>query len=538
VNWRTAAVVVLLAVTAAAQEHQHAGAGGEKLGTVHFPISCTAAAQQAFDRGVALLHSFEFQRALDEFGRTSDADPSCGMAHWGVALARWSNPFAPGLRSAAQVQQGREAIDRARSAGAGTDRERAYIEAAARLYVDSDTVPQAARVAAYRDAMGALARRFPDDGEASMFYALSLAFGADPDDKTYADQLKAGAILERLFAAHPDHPGLAHYIIHTYDVPPLAGRALEAARRYATIAPSAPHALHMPSHTFTRVGYWQESIDANIAAAASAKAEGAVGEELHASDYQSYAYLQTARDRAARRLVDALPEMTARYDPTSLKGSAPPAAAYFAMAAIPARYALERGAWREAASLEAHPSPFAYADAITYFARALGSARIADVAAADRAVAVLDQLHDRLAREGEQYWTNQVDIQRRAAAAWIALAERRADAAVAGMRSAAEREDATEKAAVTPGPLAPARELLGDMLMALDRPVDALREYEATLTKEPNRFRALFGAGRAASRSGDRAAARRYFQQLVRVAARADTPPRPEIVEARRFVRR
>jgi hypothetical protein len=530
-------VVAIVASSAAAQEHDHGSPGVEKVGTVHFPTSCTAAAQKPFDRGVALLHSFEFQRALDDFDRTIAADPACGMAYWGIALTRWSNPFAPGLRTPAQIRQGREAIDRAVAAGVKTDRERAYLDAASRLYADGDRVPQAARVASYRDAMAALAAKYPDDTEASIFYALALAFAANPEDKTYADQLKGGAILERLFTKQPDHPGLAHYIIHTYDVPPLADRALEAARRYARIAPSAPHALHMPSHTFTRVGYWQESIDANIAAAKAAKAEGATGEELHASDYQTYAYLQMARDRAARQLVVSLPEMASRYDPTAVRGSAPPAAAYFAIAAMPARYALERGAWAEAATLEPHATAFPYTDAMTSFARALGAARLQDAAAARTALAELEALHARLVAQHEPYWANQVDIQRRAASAWIALADGKTSAALEEMRAAAHAEDATEKSAVTPGPLAPARELLGDMLVVAGRPSEALQEYATALTKEPNRFRTLYGAGHAAALAGDAATARRYFQQLVKMCARADTPARAELSEARRYGR-
>src|SRR5207247_1126836 len=273
-----------------------------------------------------------------------------------------------------------------------------------------------------------------------------------PMDKTYANQLKAGGILEKLIAKQPDHPGLAHYIIHAYDVPPLADRALEAARGYAKIAPSAPHALHMPSHTFTRVGYWQESIDANVAAAKSAQKEGAVAEELHATDYQTYAYLQTGQDRAALRALESLPEIYARFDPTLVGAGGAPGAAYFAVAAIPARYALERGDWKRAAALEARPSPLPYAEAMAHFARALGAAHLKDTATARAAIDALQQLRDRLAQANETYWTGQVDIQRRGAAAWLALAEGRPSEALGEMRTAAEREDATEKSAVTPGP--------------------------------------------------------------------------------------
>jgi len=358
-------LALALASSAAAQEHEHAAAAGEKLGTVHFATSCSPAAQAPFDRAVALLHSFEFGTAIDAFTATLAIDKSCGMTECGIALSRWGNPFGVGARSAAQLQEGRAAIDRALAIGLKSDRERAYVDAAAKLYTDVEARSQQARVVAYRDAMAAVAARYPDDTEASIFYALSLTASEDLNDKTYASRLKAGAILEPLFAKYPDHPGLAHYIIHSYDVPPLAPKALDAARRYAKIAPSAPHALHMPSHTFTRVGSWQESIETNIASAAAARREGASSEELHATDYQMYAYLQTAQDAAAKRLLDSLPEIMTRVTAGATASAAPPSAGAFAAAAIPARWALERGAWTDAARLEPHPSELPYADALT-----------------------------------------------------------------------------------------------------------------------------------------------------------------------------
>jgi hypothetical protein len=529
-------IVLALAVVHAAptEQHEHPGGATGRLGTVHFANSCSQAVQPTFDRAVALLHSFEFARGIAAFNQTLDADPSCGIAYWGIALSRWGNPFGIGLRPAAQLQQGRDAVDKGLAAGVRTPREQAYIDAVARLYRDTDTIEQRARMLAYRDAMADVARRFPDDAEASIFYALSLTASEEPDDKTYAGRLKAGAILEKLYASQPDHPGLAHYIIHTYDVPPLAGRALDAASRYAKIAPDAPHALHMPAHTFTRVGYWQESIDTNIASAAAARRDRATSEELHASDYQMYAYLQTAQDTAAKRLLDALPEIVSRFDPNSPGSAAPPAAGWFAYAAIPARWALERGAWAEAAALEPHASDLPYTEAITYFARALGAARSGDAAAARRSVAVLAQLRDREAAMNEPYWTDQIEIQRRAASAWLTLAEGRKGDALAEMRAAADAEDRTEKPAVTPGPLAPARELLGDMLLEVKEPAQALKEFEATLSKEPNRFRALNGAARAARLAGNQSAAAKYAADLLKVCARGDRPGRPELQDARR----
>jgi tetratricopeptide (TPR) repeat protein len=385
--------------------------------------------------------------------------------------------------------------------------------------------------------MADVASRYPQDREAAIFYALSLAASASPTDKTYANQLKAGAILERLFPEQPDHPGIAHYIIHSYDVPPLAAKALDAARRYAKIAPSASHALHMPSHTFTRVGSWQESIDTNIASAAAARRAGSTAEELHAMDYQMYAYLQTAQDQTGRRLADGLSEVAGRFNPNAMLGAAPGSAGVFALAAIPARWALERRAWDEATKLEPRASAFPYTEAVTYFARALGAARTGDPAAARADIAALQQIKDRLMQANEGYWAEQTEIQRRGAAAWLALAEKQPEEALAMMRAAVEMEDGTEKSAVTPGPIVPARELLGEMLMELNRPAEALKEFQATLKREPERFRALYGAARAASLFGDSAGARAYYTQLANLCERGDSPGRAELEEARQAVR-
>jgi hypothetical protein len=529
----TAVAVLMLAPGAHAQQHEHSKAA-EKLGRVAFATSCSAAAQPQFNRAVALLHSFEFLRAIDAFGATLTTDPSCAMAEWGIALSRWSNPFSVGIRAGAPLQQGRAAIERANTIGAKTARERGYVDAVSRLYDNVETADQAARVLAYRDAMAAQAAAYPDDIEASIFYALAIAAAAPPTDKAFADQLKAGAMLERLIAGQPDHPGLAHYIIHSYDAPPLADRALAAARRYAKIAPSAPHALHMPSHTFTRLGYWQESIDTNIASGAVAKREGSVAEELHTMDYRIYAYLQTGQDRNARRMLDALPEVVARFDPDAVGSAAPGSAGVFARAAIPARYALERGAWREAAALEVHRGKFPYTEALTHFARAIGAARTGDTAAARADITALERIQEQLTRAKEAYWATQVEIQRTAASAWLAFAEQREADALAGMRAAAALEDSTEKAAVTPGPLAPARELVGEMLLALNQPAQARKEFEATLAREPNRFRSLAGAARTAAIAGDRPAARRYYALLLKTCERADTPGRSRLEDARR----
>jgi hypothetical protein len=530
-------LVAAACARAVAQEQGHVMASGEKLGTVHFETSCSAAATPQFDRAMALMHSFEFSEAIGAFNETLRADPGCTMAHWGIALSRWGNPFAAGIRPAAQLRLGLEAVEQANRVSAKTDRERAYVAAVAQLYADFERVDQPTRVRAYERSMADVTSRYPQDREAAIFYALSLTASAAPTDKTYANQLKAGEILEGLFPEQPDHPGIAHYIIHSYDVPPLAAKALDAARRYAKIAPSAPHALHMPSHTFTRVGSWQESIDTNIASAAAARRAGSTAEELHAMDYQMYAYLQTAQDQAARRLANGLSEVAVRFNPNAMLGAAPGSAGVFALAAIPARWALERRAWGEAARLEPRASAFPYTEAMTYFARALGAARTGDPATARASIAALQQIKDRLAQANEGYWAEQTEIQRRGAVAWLALAEKQPDEALTMMRAAVEMEDGTEKSAVTPGPIAPARELLGEMLMELNRPAEALKEFQATLKKEPERFGALYGAARAASLSGDSAGARAYYTQLANLCERGDSPGRPELEEARKAVR-
>src|ERR1700722_17416146 len=496
-------LATLVATSGIAQEHEHEN--GEKLGAVHFATSCNEGAQKEFDRAVALLHSFQFSRAIQGFNAARKSDAFCGIAYWGIALSEWSNPFAAGMKEKGQLQAGRKIAERGKAAGARTERERAYIAAVCKLYSDFERTPQQARLIAYRDAMQQIAGKYPEDVEGQIFYALALAASEEPTDKTYAGRLKAGAMLEKLFEEEPAHPGLAHYIIHTYDVPPLAARALKAARRYSEIAPDAPHALHMPSHTFTRTGYWQESIDSNVAAAAAAQREGQTVEELHSSDYEIYAYLQTGQDRAARQIVDSLPEIASRFDPKAvMSGAGSPSTGYFALAAIPARYALERRDWKQAAQLTVRETPFPHTDAMTWFARGLGAARLGQATAANESAAALQQIREHLVKAGENYWALQVEIQELGVRAWAALAEGKKEEGLQQMKSAAELEDGTEESAVTPGPLAPARELLGEMLLELNEPAQALQQFEATLKKEPGRFRALYGAAHAAQLSGNR----------------------------------
>ena len=495
------AVTMLLAVCAArvqAQDHAHAeAAGSEKLGTVHFATSCSPRVASQFDRAVALLHSFEFGASIRAFNEVLAVDSTCAMAHWGIALSRWSNPMAAGNRSIAQLQQGRQAVEvGSRLAARASERERGYLRAVGQLYDDFEHKDQRTRIVAYERAMNDLVMRQPADTEAMIFYAISLAASAPPTDKTYANQLKAGSILEPLWAKQPNHPGLAHYIIHTYDSPPLADKARAAAERYASIAPSAAHALHMPAHTFTRVGLWQESIDANNRSMKVALASGSIAEALHAADYAMYAYLQLRRESEAKEILDGLPALAARFDVNAITGAAPGSAGVFALAAIPARWVLERSAWAEAAILEPKASAFPYTEAMTYFARALGASHTGDLGKAKTSIDSLASIQERLSAKGEAYWAEQVAIQRLAAQGWVDLAEHRESDALAHMREAATREDATEKSAVTPGPLAPARELLGDMLISLNRAEEARAEYRATLQKEPNRRHALNGSAR------------------------------------------
>ncbi|MGH6906037.1 MAG: hypothetical protein ACREIR_25230, partial [Geminicoccaceae bacterium] len=492
--------------------------------TVHFPVTCTPEAQQAFDEAIKLQHSFWHQAAHDAFSGVLQRDPECAMAYWGIAMSLLSNPFSPPPEQ--NLADGWAALEQARQLGAKTEREADYIAALSEFYRDAETKDHRTRVLAYEQAMAQLHARYPDDPEAAIHYALALNVAAVPTDKTYAKQLEAAEILEAELGRQPDHPGVVHYLIHTYDYPPLADRGLEAADRYADLAASAPHALHMPSHIFTRLGHWDRSIETNHRSAEVARAGKEMNAELHARDYMVYAYLQSGQDEAARHAI-AEAQQFAGAESTSPAGP-------FALAAMPARFAMERGAWEEAADLTPRPSKFAYADAITHFARAVGLARSGKPEAAAADVEALQRLADAL-RANNAYWAEQVDIQHMAATAWIAYAEGKRDEALALMRSAVEREAGTEKHVITPGPLAPTREQLAEMLLAAGRPAEALKEFEAVQQVEPNRFRALYGAGRAAELAGDPAAAKRYYGRVVELAAAADTV-RPEIQAARTFV--
>jgi tetratricopeptide (TPR) repeat protein len=528
--------VLVAAAPARAQHEEHAAAQStERLGSVSFANSCAPAASAVFNRAVALLHSFEFRTAIEGFEDVLSRDDTCAIAHWGIALAYWGNPFG-GVRSTTALQEGSAAVERARATGTPTPRERAYIDAVAALFENYQTVSQRDRILAYEQGMADLVRGNPEDIEAMIFHALAVNQTALPTDKTYAAQLEAAGILEPLFERYPEHPGLAHYIIHAYDHPPLASRALGAARRYAAIAPSAPHALHMPSHTFTRVGSWQESVETNRRSEQTAMQNRAATEALHAMDYQTYAHLQMAQDRAALDVLNRLPTVSATFDPTAVTGgAAPPMAGFYALAAIPARYALERGAWQEAAELPVPANGTPFTIAIAHFARALGAARGGRPSAAREDIDRLAALRDQLNQAQDAYWAEQVGIQWSVANAWVTYAEGRSAEGIEAMRAAADAEDATDKSAVTPGPLAPARELLGEMLLDAGSAAEALTAFEASMAKEPGRFRGAYGAARAAEAAGDAAAARRYYQRVLEIARDADSP-RPEMQRARMYL--
>lgn len=515
-------------------QHQHDGAAPDDVGvrSVRFETSCAPAVRDDFNRAVALLHSFWFPEATKAFNEVLAKDASCGMAYWGVALSAWGNPFG-GLRTPQAIEAGRTAILKGQQTGSPTPRERALIDAVVSLFGDGQPGTQRARVLAYEQAMVRLAEQHPTDIEVRIFSALAINQTALPTDKTYAQQLKTAEILEPLFKKMPRHPGLAHYIIHAYDAPALAARALNAARRYASLAPAVPHALHMPSHTFTRLGYWTESVETNIKSADTAAKSANPGDQLHALDYQAYAYLQMAADRSAQAVLDRA--LAVAGGPGGEAAGAAGAGA-FALAAIPARLAVERQAWAEAAALTLRPANTPYTEAITHFARAVGLARSGKPAEAAPDLAKLGELRDRLTKMQDAYWSEQVDIQRRVASAWTQFASGRKDEGIAELSAAADSEDATDKAAVTPGPVAPAREQLGFMLLEAGRPREALTAFEAVTKKEPNRFLALYGAGRAAEAANARSKARSYYRQLVAMCKASDSS-RPELEHARGFIK-
>jgi hypothetical protein len=518
INKMSVAAAAVIALTQAA----FAQGDESKLGKVHFETSCKPEAQKLFDRAMLYQHSFWYRASQKEFEDALKADPECGIAYWGIALSLLWNPHvAPPAKNLAD---GAATINKGKSVGAKSGRERDYIGALAVMYADYEKVDHRTRIQAYAKAMEQLVQRYPNDDEAQIHYALALNTSASPADKTYANQLKGASILEPIFVRQPQHPGVAHYLIHLYDYPPIADKGLNAARLYAKIAPDAAHAQHMPSHIFTRVGYWQESIDSNAVSQRVAKEASDFHDQLHAMDYQVYAYLQLGQDAKAKAVLDDMTTVKG-FTETFLVGP-------YALAVSPARYVIERADWKAAASLDVRPSPLAQVQAITYFARALGAARSGNPEAAKPDIAKLGELRDKLREAKDAYWSEQVDIQQKVASAWVLYAEGKYDDALKAMSAAADAEDKTEKHPVTPGIPKPARELYGVMLLERGMAKEALAAFEATLKKEPNRLAAYVGAAKAAEKSGDSAKAREYYGKVVSIASNADNS-RTEVADAR-----
>ena len=524
--------LLILAVGIVLPTLAHDPAGLAKLGKVTFPVSCNAAAQKEFEIAMAYYHSFAWPENKAALERTQQADPSCGMAHWGRALGMLDNPFLwPGSLSPKVLGDGQAAIDAARAAGLKTPREKDYVEALAVFFKDSDKLNHRTRATAFETAMLDVATRYPSDTEATILYALVLSANFDPADKKYTNQLRAARTLEPIFAKQPDHPGVAHYLIHSYDYPAIAPQGLDAAKRYSKIAPDATHAQHMPSHIFTRVGYWRDSVESNRQ---SARIDGdKTLNSPHAYDYMVYAQLQLVQDRRAAEVLAHARGVATKADHI---------AAAYAYAAMPARIALERGAWADAAKLTLDPAAEAYpwkkypqSEAVNAFARGVGAAMSGDAAAAQIEVVRLRALRDTATERKIGYWAEQIDIQAEVVRGLASCAAGKSDECVATLRAAADREDATEKHVVTPGPIVPAREVLAVVLLKDGKAVEALQGFESVLTREPNRYRAVAGAMQAAERAGDAKKAQAFAERVVDQTSAADSP-RPEIAQARRVL--
>ncbi|MGH9163167.1 MAG: tetratricopeptide repeat protein [Vicinamibacteraceae bacterium] len=519
--------------------HDHRHPAGESLGRVHFPVTCASGTQAAFDKATALLHSFGYEEARQAFGSIAENDPQCGMAHWGVAMTYyhplWAAPTPEELASGTAAARGAARVK------AGSAREQRYIDAIGTFYARTDTLDHGARADAYRAVMTTLAADFPQDDEAQIFHALALLGTAPPHDRAFARQKQAAEILNRLLPDHPDHPGILHYTIHAFDYPELASLALPAARAYAKVAPSSPHALHMPTHIFTRLGLWDESIRSNLDSAATAKRlvakrhPGKVSfDAVHALDYLEYAYLQQGKDSKAREVLEEVSAASGFDEPNFAAG--------YALLAVPARYALERRDWKAAAALEVPPvslpwDRFSYARGLTYFASSVGAARSGDLATARRALTELDRIEAAVAKApppGPYDWAGQVASLRLAAAGWVAFGDGNTEQAVRLLTAAAEKEEAVGKHPVTPGALLPAREQLGDLLLEATRPREALEAYEASLADAPKRFNSLVGAAMAAERAGDKTRAAGYYEELVALCG--DGCKRPAIEKAQAFL--
>lgn len=522
---RAGTLAFALAVSGvAAAQHSHEGQPPEQLGEVNFEVSCTPAAQQTFNRAMALFHSFWFDPAKQAFAQVLEQDPKCAMAHWGISIMSMGNPLA-WPPSPQALQAGADAWARAQRTG-GSERENAYLNALGAFFKDWQSTEHRPRALALEQAMGELAARYPQDAEAQILYALLLNVTAQPTDTTYANQLKAAGILEPLYRQYPNHPGIAHYLIHTFDYTRLAERGIPYARAYADIAPSVPHVQHMPSHIFSRVGDWPAMVESNQASYQSARQELSAAtldigtyDALHALDYLVFGHLQQAQHQAAKQRVDEVAAIR--------KVNVENFVAAYAFAAIPARYALERGQWQDAAALQLSPADLAWdkfpqAEAILVFARGLGAARSGNPDAARADVERLQALQTTMQQNNLGYWAGQAAFQIKAVNAWIAQAEKRPDDALRLMREAADLEEASDKHPVTPGNVLPSRQLLAELLMVQNQPAEALAEFDRSLQRDPNRLRATRGAMDAAQAAGEAEAARQYEQNVARLTAVGD----------------
>jgi tetratricopeptide (TPR) repeat protein len=507
--------------------HHHEELMPDQLGSVHFETSCAASVQKSFERGIALLHSFWYEEAQKEFNQIAQDDPQCAMAHWGEAMSLWHQLWD--RPNAATVKRGKAEVKKAKSLHAKTDRERAYIAAIGKFY--SGKGDNSVRALAYSKSMEQLHEKFPDDREGATFYALSLLASAPDEDPTFANNKKAGAILEKLFAEEPNHPGIAHYMIHSYDTPELAQLGLPAARRYAQVAPAAPHALHMPSHIFARLGLWQDDIDSNLASVAATRKTAAMhmgGEshQFHAMDYLVYAYLQTGREVEAQKVIEDVQSMPKVHDMDmgyDMQG--------FALSKFPAMYAIELRHWKEAAALTPVTSADKGNQVFTYWARAVGAARSGDVKQAHQDIAEIDAIRKIYADKKEQEYVDGINETRKKASAWIAHAEGNNEDAIKMLREVADKEDKLgEEPTFTP-----AREQLADLLLEINRPEQALAEYETDLKLNPNRFNGLYGAARAAEAAGKTEKANTYYADLLKSCA-GSSSDRPELSRARSLV--
>ena len=500
----------------------------EKLGTVLFKTSCSPQAQKEFEVALARLHSFHFPETIRAFSAIPQTDPTCAISYWGLAVSIRPNPLV-GPWDAATLKRGLDAVEKGEAIGAKTERERDWIAAIKEFYKDFDKVDQDTRTRNYERAMEALTKKYPGDVEAKVFHALAL--NEIFDHKDMAPLLKAIKILTPLDKKYPDHPGITHYLIHSYDFAPIAKQGVPAANKYAKIAPAAPHAVHMPSHIYSMVGMWNESIASNLKSnvvardyGAQAKLDGVLAGVPHALDFMQYAYLQLGQDAKAKALIDESAEIKKVIGPISAGNTA--------RAAVPARYMLERQDWKGAAQLQPLGTPFPAAEAITHFARAMGAARSGDPAAAQADIEKLKQLREGLLKANQGYWAEQIEVQVLGAQAWTSLAQANRDEALKFMRAAADLEDGSEKHVAMENRLYPMRELLGDMLREQGQPAEALKEYEVSLKNAPNRLRGYYGASKAAQEAGDMKKAAAYFVQLARLTRTADGD-RAELKEMR-----